>query len=61
MAQRPLREDSLSPLGGQRPASFLQDLLADFDPGPDDPSFSDIWGPMEGELAAAEEVNAIIR
>ncbi len=61
MAERPLREDSLPPLGGQRPASFLQDLLADFDPGPGDPSFSDMWGPMEGELATAEEVSATIR
>ena len=61
MAQRPLREDSLPPLGEERQASFLQDLLADLDPVPYDPSFSDVWGPTEGELAAAEEVSATIR
>ena len=61
MAQQPLREDSLPPLGGQAPASSLQDLLAEFDPEPNDPSVSDISGLMASELLGAEEVIATIR
>lgn len=55
MAQQPLREDSPSPLGGEVPASSLQDLLANFDPDPTDASISEIPGPTNSELAAAAE------
>ncbi len=55
MAQQPLREDSPSPLGGEVPASSLQDLLANFDPDPTDASISQIPGPTNSELAAAAE------